>query len=56
MSFATKVIIFNQSGKILKNSFVYDDQSVELVSEYKYLGIISKPSGSFSDGGYKISL
>ena len=37
----TKVIIFNKSGKLLKGfSFTYDGQTVEIVSEYKYLGIL----------------
>ena len=46
----TKVIIFNKSGKLLKGfSFTYDGQTVEIVSEYKYLGIIFKPSCSFSE-------
>jgi hypothetical protein len=44
-----KVIIFNKSGKVLKGyNFSFEEQSLELVSEYKYLGIIFKPSGSFS--------
>ena len=46
----TKVIIFNKSGKILKGfSFNFDDQIVEVVNEYKYLGIIFKPCGSFTE-------
>ena len=46
----TKVTIFNKSGKLLKGfSFTYDGQTVEIVSEYKYLGIIFKPSGSFTE-------
>jgi hypothetical protein len=45
----TKVMIFNKSGKVLKGyTFSFEEQSLELVSEYKYLGIIFKPSGSFS--------
>jgi hypothetical protein len=45
----TKVMIFNKSGKVLKGyNFSFEEQSLELVSEYKYLGIIFKPSGSFS--------
>ena len=47
----TKVMIFNKSGKVLKGyNFLLEEQSLELVSEYKYLGIkkcIFKPSGSF---------
>lgn len=30
-------------------SFMYDGRTVEIVNEYKYLGIIFKPSGSFSE-------
>jgi hypothetical protein len=45
----TKVMISNKSGKVLKGyNFSFEEQSLELVSEYKYLGIIFKPSGSFS--------
>jgi hypothetical protein len=45
----TKVMIFNKSGKVLKGYiFSFEEQSLELVLEYKYLGIIFKPSGSFS--------
>ena len=37
----TKVIIFNKSGKMLKCfTFSYDGQIVEIVNEYKHLGII----------------
>ena len=44
----TKVMIFNKSGRKLKGySFFYAQQSVGQASEYKYLGIIFKPSGSF---------
>ena len=44
----TKVMIFNKSGRVLKGyNFSLEEQSLELVSEYKYLGIIFKPSGSF---------
>ena len=46
----SKVMIFNRSGKILKgHNFVYDGNTVSLVNEYKYLGIIFKPSGSFTE-------
>ena len=45
----TKIIIFNKSGKVLKNyKFMYNECKIELVNEYKYLGIIFKPSGTFS--------
>jgi hypothetical protein len=43
-------MIFNKSGKILKgHNFLYDGHTVSLVNEYKYLGIIFKPSGSFTE-------
>jgi hypothetical protein len=46
----TKVIVFNKSGRILKGfSFLYDDEPISLTNEYKYLGILFKPSGIFSD-------
>jgi hypothetical protein len=46
----TKVIVFNKSGRILKGfSFLYDDEPISLTNEYKYLGILFKPSGTFSD-------
>ncbi|MCU7801522.1 MAG: hypothetical protein KZQ70_15665, partial [gamma proteobacterium symbiont of Lucinoma myriamae] len=39
----TKIIIFNKAGKILKRcKFSYDGTDVEIVNEYKYLGIIFK--------------
>ena len=45
----TKIIIFNKSGKVLKGfNFKYNECNVELVNEYKYLGILFKPSGTFS--------
>jgi hypothetical protein len=44
----TKVMIFNKSERKLKGySFMYAQQSIGEASEYKYLGIIFKPSGSF---------
>ena len=45
----TKVIVFNKSGKLFKNmQFKYFGKALECVNEYKYLGILFKPSGSFS--------
>ena len=42
-------MIFNKSGKVLKGYiFSFEEQFLELVSKYKYLGIVFKPSGSFS--------
>jgi hypothetical protein len=44
----SKVMIFNKSGRKLTGySFIYAQPSIWQASEYKYLGIIFKPSGSF---------
>ena len=46
----SKVMIFNKFWKISKgHNFSYDGNTVSLVNEYKYLGIIFKPSGSFTE-------
>jgi hypothetical protein len=46
----TKAIVFNKSGRTLKGfSFLYEDEPISLTNEYKYLGILFKPSGTFSD-------
>ena len=46
----TKVIVLNKSRRILKGfSFLYVDEPISLTNEYKYLGILFKPSGTFSD-------
>lgn len=46
----TKVIIFNKAGKTLKGyKFKYEDSNVDTVNEYKYLDIIFKASGAFSE-------
>ena len=35
----TKVIVFNSSGRVLKQfQFVYDGKPIEMVKEFKYLG------------------
>ena len=37
------MIVFNKSGKLLKGfSFTYMQMAIEIVQEYKYLGIIFK--------------
>ena len=42
-------MVFNKSGKLLIGfSFTYMQMAIEIVQEYKYLGIIFKPSGVFS--------
>ena len=45
-----KLLYLISLEKLLKGfSFTYDGQTVEIFSEYKYLGIIFKPSGSFTE-------
>ena len=47
--YKTNVMIFNKSGRVLKNfKFLFGGEDVKLSSEYKYLGILFKPSGVFS--------
>ena len=42
-------MIFNKSGKTLKSrAFYFDGKILQVTNEYKYLGIIFKPSGSFT--------
>ena len=47
----TKVMIFNKGGRTLNDNpehvFYCGDTRLEVVSQYTYLGIIVKPSGSF---------
>ena len=46
-----KVIIFNKSGSILKgHNFLFGYNMIELVNEYKYLGIYFRSSGVFTQG------
>lgn len=46
----TKVMIFNKSGKKLtKDKFVFNDNVLEHCTEYKYLGLVFKHSGSFTE-------
>ena len=43
----TKVMVFNKTGKKLSNlNFFIDNNQVEVVDTYQYLGIKLKPSGS----------
>ena len=43
----TKIIVFNKSEKVLKYTFYYDSNVLVNYNEYKYIGDIFKPSGSF---------
>ena len=43
-----KVMVFNKNGTRSKNlRFTYDDQIVEIIDEFKYLGVIFKSNGRF---------
>ena len=42
-------MIFNKSGKVIrKYIFRYNDHVLEITNKYKYLGILFKPSDSFT--------
>jgi hypothetical protein len=43
----TKVIIFNKSGRMITRNFNINNQSIECVKTYKYLGIMLTASGKF---------
>ena len=46
----SKVMIFNKSGrKINQDKFIFNNSALEYCTEYKYLGILFKPSGSFTE-------
>ena len=45
----TKIIIFNKSGKVLKDySFFLADARLEIADSYQYLGVRLRPSGSLT--------
>jgi hypothetical protein len=44
----SKVIIFNKAGKHIPGDFTVDGRKLEIVKEYKYLGLLLTTSGSFS--------
>ena len=46
----TKAMIFNKTGRLIKRNFKYKNVNIETVREYKYLGFIVVPSGSFLTG------
>ena len=43
----TKVMIFNNSGRLLKSNFSFDNKYLDVVKNYKYLGITFSPNGLF---------
>ena len=47
----TKIMIFNKSEKMLKNCrFIYNSDIIEMVQEFKYLGIRIRASVVFTRG------
>ena len=46
----TKVLIFRKGGTLQRNLiFLYEDQPIEIVSSFRYLGIVFTTGGSFSE-------
>jgi hypothetical protein len=45
----TKNIIFNKTGRLIKDNFILDGQEIECIIKYKYLGIIISASGKFGE-------
>ena len=46
----SKVMIFKRGGMLLRNlAFVYDCELLEMVSKFRYLGIVFTKGGSFSE-------
>jgi Cu/Ag efflux protein CusF len=43
-----KILIFSKAGKHLSHKFVFQNNNLECVSRYKYLGIWFNNSGSFN--------
>jgi len=43
----TKILIFNKSGRLLKDKFYFGTKLIDNTNKYKYLGIIFSASGSF---------
>ena len=43
----TKVLIFNKTGRHLKDNFHFDGNTLESVQTYRYLGVTFTPSGLF---------
>ena len=44
----TKIMIFNKSGKLLKDGFTLGNVPLQNVNSYTYLGLMFVPSGSFN--------
>jgi hypothetical protein len=46
----SKVLIFNSKGKSFINYFRNNNQIIETVSQYNYLGVVFKNNGKFNVG------
>lgn len=46
----TKVLIFNKSGKLLQSKFYFNEDCLENVKHYRYLGVYFSASGIFNYG------
>ena len=46
----TKIMIFNKSGRNMKDKFLYGKTKLENVRQYKYLGFCVTPSGEIKSG------
>ena len=44
----TKVMIFNKSGKCINQPFAVNNNKIECVKEYKYLGLLISCNGNFT--------
>ena len=45
----TKSLVFNSTGRLFPVTFMIDNQLIEKVKQYRYLGVMFNASGSFSD-------
>ena len=46
----TKCMIFNKTGRLLRTQFHYNDELLENVNKFKYLGFLLTPSGEIKSG------
>ena len=46
----TKCMIFNKTGRLLRTKFYYNDELLENVRTFKYLGFLLTPSGEINSG------
>ena len=46
----TKCMIFNKGGKLLRTPFHYNNEKLENVRKFKYLGFLITPSGEIISG------